>query len=159
MRIAVTSLFSLILLSCGSSGSSSSSTRYVNPHAQAHSQMHQELQQEEMQKELTRKLENLAGTYTGTLPCADCDGISFELTLNPDLSYVSRTSYLGKSEEPVVKEGTFSIGEGWKIQLDQNTGDLQNFQPDGENLKVLSLNGLENKGEWAEKYILKPSGK
>jgi uncharacterized lipoprotein NlpE involved in copper resistance len=119
--------------------------------------MHRELQQEEMQKELTRRLEKLSGNYIGTLPCPDCEGISLELTLNPDLSYVSKTSYLGKSEEPIVKQGTFSLSENWKIKLDQNTGDLQNFQPDGDNLKVLSMNGLENKGEWAEKYILRPS--
>ena len=152
MRILLIAFFGIILISCGSSSGSSST--YVNPHAQAHSQMHQELYQEELNKELTKRLEAISGTYKGTLPCSDCEGIQFEVVLNPDLSYSSSAVYLGKSNEPVVKEGSYSIGENWKIKLDQNTGDLLYFQPEESKLKVLDKNGFVIPGELGEKYFL-----
>ncbi len=37
------------------------------------------------------------GTFYGTLPCADCPGIRYELTLNDDGTYVEQTEYLEKS--------------------------------------------------------------
>lgn len=36
------------------------------------------------------------GTYKGTLPCADCEGIETELTLNLDGNYLYKATYLGK---------------------------------------------------------------
>lgn len=156
MRFIFASLFFWVIYSCGSS--SGSTTAYVNPHAQAHTQMHQELYQEELNKELTRKLEELSGTYSGNLPCSDCDGIEFELVLNPDLSYSSRAVYLGKSQDPIVKEGTYSVGENWKIKLDQNTGNLLYFQPLDDKLQVLDKNGFTIPGDLGEKYVLNFSG-
>jgi uncharacterized lipoprotein NlpE involved in copper resistance len=35
-----------------------------------------------------------AGTYAGTLPCADCEGIQIRLTLQPDLHYTLSQTYL-----------------------------------------------------------------
>lgn len=155
MRVTLFSMLMLVIYSCGSSSGSTST--YVNPHAQAHSQMHQELYQEELNKELKRQLEKISGTYAGTLPCSDCNGIDLELVLNPDLSYTSKAIYQGKSEEPVLKEGFYSVSESWKIKLDQNTGNLQYFQLADEKLIVLDKNGFAIPGELGEKYFLNPS--
>jgi uncharacterized lipoprotein NlpE involved in copper resistance len=144
-----------ILISCGSSSGSSST--YVNPHAQAHSQMHQELYQEELNKELAKKLEKISGTYSGNLPCTDCESIEFKLILNSDLTYTSEALYVGKSEDSVVKQGTFSVNENWKIKLDQNTGNLMYFQPTEGQLIVLDKNGFAIPGELGDQYILNPS--
>lgn len=157
MRLILASLFFWTLLSCGSSSGSTSSN--VNPHAQMHSQMHQELYQEELNKEITKQLEKISGTYSGVLPCSDCESIDFELELNPDLSYRSTAVYAGKSEEPVVNEGNYSVSENWKIKLDQNTGNLQYFQPTDGKLIVLDKNGFAIPGELGKKYILDPSDK
>ncbi len=51
------------------------------------------------------------GTYRGSLPCVDCDGIAVALTLNGDHSFESSVQYLGIDEEPVVESGMF-IWEG-----------------------------------------------
>lgn len=156
MRFILASLFFCAIISCGSS--SGSTNTYVNPHAQAHSQMHQELYQEELNKEITKRLEKISGTYSGALPCSDCEGIDFELKLNQDLSYISRAVYVGKSEDPVVLEGYYSVSENWKIKLDQNTGNLQYFQPADGKLIVLDKNGFVIPGELGKKYFLDPSG-
>lgn len=156
MRLIVASLFLWILTSCGSS--SGSSKAYVNPHAQAHAQMHQELYQEELNKEITRQLEKLSGTYSGNLPCSDCEGIEFELVLKPDLSYSSRAEYVGQSQDPIVREGSYAVSENGKIKLDQNTGNLQFFQYEDNKLKVLDKNGHAIPGELGQKYFLKYTG-
>ncbi len=155
MRLIISSMFIWIFISCGSSSGSSST--YVNPHAQAHAEMHQELYQEELNKEIAKRLEKISGTYSGQLPCSDCEGIEFKLVLNSDLSYTSEAVYLGKTEDPVVKQGTYSVSENWKIKLDQNTGNLMYFQPTEGKLIVLDKNGFAIPGELGEKYILNPS--
>jgi len=156
MRFLLASLLLLALYSCGSSSETSST--YVNPHAQAHAQMHQEHYQEELNKELKRQLEKFSGAYSGTLPCPDCEGVAFELELNPDLSYRSKAIYMGKSEEPLIKQGSYAVSDNWKIKLDQNTANLLYFQPADKKLIVLDKNGFAIPGELGEKYFLLPTG-
>ena len=155
MRIFPTALFIFFLLSCGSS--SSSSSRPVNPHAQAHQQMHEELQREEFDKEINRRLELIAGSYKGKLPCADCEGIEFELTLNADLSYVSKRRYVGKSEEALAQVGTYTLSDDWVVRLDQNATNYVYFRKDGDRLKVLDKNGRAIEGDLEEMYVLYPA--
>ena len=112
MRLILTSFFFWTICSYGSSSGTSST--YINPHAPANTQMHQELYQEEVTKELTRQLEKFSGTYSSTLPCPDCEGIDFELVLNTDLTYTSKAIYRGKSEEPLIKQGSNAVSENWE---------------------------------------------
>jgi copper homeostasis protein (lipoprotein) len=46
----------------------------------------------------------LPATFTGTLPCADCDGITHHLDLFPDQTYQMRREWLGKPETGVRDE-------------------------------------------------------
>ena len=49
-----------------------------------------------------------AGTNNGVTPCADCDGIETEITLNNDLKYIIKTKYLGKGDGNIFQEaGSF----------------------------------------------------
>lgn len=48
---------------------------------------------------------SFAGVYKGKLPCADCEGIDMTLTINPDGTYESQMTYLGKSTKPFVEKG------------------------------------------------------
>jgi copper homeostasis protein (lipoprotein) len=46
----------------------------------------------------------LPATFTGTLPCADCDGIAYHLDLFADQTYQMRREWLGKPDAPVRDE-------------------------------------------------------
>src|SRR5204863_9833135 len=48
------------------------------------------------------------GSYTGSLPCADCAGILTQVDLLKGNRYRMESRYLGKPIEPVVKEGSFT---------------------------------------------------
>lgn len=96
-----------------------------------------------------------SGTYTGTLPCADCAGIETSITLNQDQTYLITSLYVGESEEPFEEDGQFEWNSaGNTITLDGiEDGPNQYFV--GENfLRQLDLQGERISGELAEQYIL-----
>ncbi|MDX1277493.1 copper resistance protein NlpE N-terminal domain-containing protein [Oceanihabitans sediminis] len=94
------------------------------------------------------------GTYTGTLPCADCEGIESTITLNSDLTYSAKAVYLGEKGVQFDSEGKFKwMDNGSKIQLSDEEGTMYFV---GENtLTLLDKNGEKNTGELAEHYVLK----
>ena len=47
----------------------------------------------------SRKLVDWVGSYSGMLPCEDCEGIQTTLTLNSDLTFIYTSQQIGKSEE------------------------------------------------------------
>ena len=97
------------------------------------------------------------GVYKGTLPCADCEGIQTELTLNTDETYKLVTTYLGKGDgNTFTKEGKFSWVDGFKIKLDGFAEGEGSSLYRVEEGKVLSLDleGNVIEGNLAEMYIL-----
>ncbi len=60
----------------------------------------------------------LLGEFKGTLPCADCQGVETSLTLiqkdegTAEGSYVLIETFVGKSPDPVVAEGTWTTLRG-----------------------------------------------
>lgn len=71
----------------------------------------------------------VSGVFKGTLPCADCEKIEAELTLNPDNSYEYHTVYYKRGQEyPFTDKGKYS----WDKQ-NPNVVRLEN----SENLAVL----------------------
>lgn len=104
-----------------------------------------------------------AGTYRGTLPCASCEGMQTELTLNKNKSYDLIIRYLGKKDATRAFTNKFTINkEGTSITLG---GLKEEAQPTqyliGENeLTQLDLTGKKTEGDLAAKYVLlkgKPS--
>ncbi|MCA5005613.1 copper resistance protein NlpE [Sphingobacterium bovistauri] len=93
---------------------------------------------------------NVAGMYSGNLPCVDCESISTLLELYKDNSYVLRYSYEGKSDDQFVKQGTWSIT---KNTLNLEGVDYQ-YEITPDFLVQLDLAGNEIKGDIAEKYQL-----
>ena len=96
------------------------------------------------------------GTYKGTLPCADCEGIETILTLNQDLTYVLVTNYLGRNDAlEEEKKGDFSWDEqGSEITLTNVTSGPNKYKV-GENLLWhLDANGDMITGDSADHYIL-----
>ena len=93
---------------------------------------------------------NLAGYYSGDLPCVDCEAINTMLELHKDKSYVLRYVYEGKSEDQFIKEGEWSIK---KNTLTLEGVDYQ-YKINPDYLIQLDLAGNEITGDLAEKYQL-----
>lgn len=51
----------------------------------------------------------LAGTYEGTLPCADCPGLQTLITINSDGTFHMEETYLERSQSPTVTDGTWTL--------------------------------------------------
>ena len=96
------------------------------------------------------------GTYTGVVPCDDCEGIETSITLYEDGTYLLKTMALGKDDKAAKRSGSFIWDEsGGKIQL-QGTGDEIHRYLVGENvLYQLDAQGNRIMGEQAAKYALK----
>jgi copper homeostasis protein (lipoprotein) len=96
------------------------------------------------------------GTYTGTIPCADCQGIETSLTLKKDKTYLLKTKYLGKSNTFTEKSGTFTWNtEGSTIIL-QGISNAPNQYLVGENLLFqLDMAGKRITGGLADSYKLR----
>lgn len=93
-----------------------------------------------------------AGTYQGTLPCADCPGIRYTITLNGDNSYLLKTRYLEKGDSVFTESGTFSWDEnGGKITLADRG---EKFQVGENRLFHLDMEGNRITGNLADHYIL-----
>ncbi|WP_430615531.1 copper resistance protein NlpE [Flavobacterium sp. JP2137] len=102
---------------------------------------------------------DIAGTYKGVLPCADCEGIETVIELKDDNSYVVTTVYLTEK----TGEKTFKETGTWSIKI--STVSLQSDAKDapeptqffaGENtLTHLDEAGNKIEGALAENYILR----
>jgi heat shock protein HslJ/uncharacterized lipoprotein NlpE involved in copper resistance len=95
-----------------------------------------------------------AGTYIGTLPCADCAGIRTTITLNPDQTYALATLYEGRQDATFEQKGVFSWSPaGSMIILD---GAKTPAYTVGENVLLhLNMEGRVITGDLAENYVLR----
>ena len=57
----------------------------------------------------------ITGTFSGTLPCADCAGIDSTLVLTADGKYHLTDAYQDKDHSSFVSEGEYSLESGGKI--------------------------------------------
>lgn len=100
------------------------------------------------------------GTYSGFLPCADCDRIETELTLNDDFTYVLVNSYL-KGEESFTDTllGKFTLkGSRIKLQgIPKNEGPPW-FKVEEGQVRYLDMKGRIIKGELENHYIMRKNG-
>lgn len=96
------------------------------------------------------------GTYKGILPCADCEGIQTELTLNQDMTFVLKRNYMGRDTKFPEDKGTFKWdSSGSKVEL-IGLKEQPNIYFVGENKLIqLDMEGKEITGALADKYILK----
>ena len=76
-----------------------------------------------------------AGTFKGTLPCADCPGIDTTLVLNADGTYTLDTVYQGKP-------GAFSTDGTWTTEAGDTTVRLDpNSKSEQDRLFAIASNG------------------
>lgn len=102
-----------------------------------------------------KSVNELSGTYIGTIPCADCEGIIYELQLKSDNTYNNSLIYKGKSDTPIKKSGTYTFNKQI-IQLDSNAGSMNMLQKTAEGLLLLDKNGKVIEGSLANNYKLTP---
>lgn len=95
-----------------------------------------------------------SGTYTGVMPCADCEGLETIITLKQDKTYSIKRKYRGKSENIREEHGLFAWNKaGSTITLKgQNPSDFVV----GENkLTQLDVHGKVITGNLSDRHILK----
>lgn len=98
------------------------------------------------------------GTYTGTIPCGHCEGITVWLTLNLNNTFEFKTSYLGLNDaRDEIFTGKFSWDQtGSKVTLEGLIGGYPGKFFVGENrIWYLDAEGNRHTGKQAEDYILK----
>jgi len=138
------------IISCGSN---QQSVVTQNPHLTEHQKMHDEFINQEVNQEMADEIE---GTYIGTIPCADCDGIIYELELNNDYTYKTTLTFKGKSNTPIVNEGKFSFTKEYLIELDANAGNMNYFKKLDDGILLLDKNGMVIQGDLANNYKFMP---
>lgn len=85
---------------------------------------------------------NINGVYKGVLPCADCDGIETEISLNPDESYEIKTRYLGNSDEIFEDFGSYEwMEDGDRIFLENIDSKIDYYLVTENKLTKLDENG------------------
>jgi copper homeostasis protein (lipoprotein) len=127
------------------------------------------------------ELRDLPATFTGTLPCADCQGLMYELSLFPDDSFHLRTTHLGKgapgSADEVGSWGLssdrrvvvvkaddrpaeyFSIRDNTRLRkLDMNAQEIVSTQAH-ELRRSSSFSVMDVKGAWKGAYRQGPDGR
>ncbi len=96
---------------------------------------------------------DLFGTYTGTLPAADCPGIAITLTLLADGSYTLRSEYLER-DITYNEQGRFTI-EGERLTLHPDEGEPTTcYRIEENSLRLLGSDGRPVTGALADHYIL-----
>jgi uncharacterized lipoprotein NlpE involved in copper resistance len=96
------------------------------------------------------------GTYSGVIPCADCEGIEAAVTLNRDMTFVIKTKYKGKGNKVFEEGGRFKWDDkGSNITLEGLKDRPTQFFVGENTLTQLDMNGNKVTGDLAEKYVLK----
>lgn len=89
------------------------------------------------------------GSYSGVIPCKDCDGIDARLILRKDQTYKLVLRYLGipeKESQDFISEGEFTWEDnGNNILLEGEKLDFQKFKVGELFLMPLDINGNEVK--------------
>ncbi|MBK0404934.1 copper resistance protein NlpE N-terminal domain-containing protein [Adhaeribacter sp. BT258] len=97
------------------------------------------------------------GPWQGTVPCADCPGINYQLTLQKDRTYEESSEYLEKGTKPFLEKGTWLITQDSVVVLTKPVGQSQ-FRFSRGNLFMLDQQGQPITSTLAEKYRLSRPG-
>ncbi len=165
-KLVVTSLAlvlsSVLAVGCSPAQSSASKTEAT---AQAPADAKQEaVKQEETKQEATKEEampqeetapaedtmpavnEAYLGTYEGTLPCADCEGIKTKITFNKDTTYDLEVEYIGTKEDmpKIVENGVYKVDKDILTTVTPGTRAETNYkvQEDGNLVRLSATKEL-----------------
>ena len=95
------------------------------------------------------------GTYYGYLPCADCPGINYELTLKEDFTYLEKMLYAERGNKIFTHQGSYEQKDG-KIHLkgkSEGSGMIQ-LAIEGDQFKILDIAGEPFSSGFSERYLI-----
>ncbi len=92
------------------------------------------------------------GTYTGTLPAADCPGIETELKLSDDGTFTLSENYIDR-DTSFYDKGTYTV-RGNLLTLN-GMDEVSYYKVEENRLRKLDADRNEITGALAEHYILK----
>lgn len=99
-----------------------------------------------------------SGTYVGSLPCADCEGIDATVEINQDNTFKTNLVYKGKKSKPFTESGNFKWNEeGNKIYC-VSSGDTSVYLVGENQLIQLDKEGNRITGPLADNYVFKKKG-
>ena len=89
-------------------------------------------------------LSGLPATFVGTIPCADCPGIQYQVNLLAHHSFTSRMVYLERKTQ-FIDHGNWQISDDGKVLvLQSERGARQQFMlRDADTLRQLDADGHE----------------
>lgn len=96
----------------------------------------------------------VTGSYQGTLPCADCPGIDYQISLYEDSTYQAITSYQGRGNN-IAETTTGKWTQAADTILVQDGKTLRRFLAAPHQLTQLDGEGQVITGALASYYILK----
>ena len=99
----------------------------------------------------------LSGNYQGTVPCADCPGIDYELTLNNDQTYSEKMTYQDRDVPAIVDSGTYIVKNDTILQLinKSESAGMRQFSIHDGRLSMLDMDGKPIQSSFADRYVLK----
>ncbi len=100
------------------------------------------------------------GTYSANLPCADCEYIETELSLNADMKYELITQHIGREKSfPDTVKGSFKW-EGNNVKLDgiKKNDRPSTYKVEENQLRQLDLEGNKIEGDLAQNYVMRKHG-
>ena len=99
---------------------------------------------------------HITGTYQGTLPCADCPGMDYQVSLYDDHTFSELVAYQGRGKGIAsVETGTWQQTSDSTVIIRKKT-DSSSFELTEGNLLLLDTKGKRIEGVLASNYILKP---
>ncbi|WP_142684314.1 copper resistance protein NlpE N-terminal domain-containing protein [Chitinophaga polysaccharea] len=98
----------------------------------------------------------VTGTYQGTLPCADCPGMDYQISLFNDHTFSELVAYQGRGQGIAsVETGTWKQTSDSTVMILKKT-DSSSFLASEGKLLLLDTKGKRIEGVLAGSYILKP---
>lgn len=98
----------------------------------------------------------LPATYFGTIPCASCPGINYQLELT-ESSFTETMLYIDESDEPVVNRGDYIIRGDTLVMNPEGNGERNYVLLSDDHAVLLDQAGERITGELADNYILERS--
>lgn len=96
---------------------------------------------------------DLPTSYTGTIPCASCPGIEYELRLETG-QFTEYKHYVDRDPGYITQTGSWEIS-GDRLTIDpKDEGDRKQFSITDERLRLLDMESDQISGELAENYVL-----
>lgn len=94
-------------------------------------------------------------SWSGTIPCADCEGIAVQFKFNEDNTYRQTYLYLGKNVSPFIDSGRWAVDRNGLISLMENTQHTSYLKIVGDHLQMLGTNKKAIESPLKDMYFLK----